>query len=54
MAINFVYAGLSRITCYVPENPTTSKVRVSVRKFCLSPNVTGRSICPIGALPSRI
>jgi hypothetical protein len=34
--INFAYAGLPRIAWYVPENPTTSKVRVSVRKFCTS------------------
>jgi hypothetical protein len=30
-----------------PENPTTSKVRFSVQKFRKSPNVTGRSICPM-------
>jgi hypothetical protein len=34
---------------YVPENPTTSKVRVSVQKFRTSPNVTGRSICSRGS-----
>jgi hypothetical protein len=46
-AINFAYVGLLRIAWYVPENPTTSKVRLSVRKFHTSPNVTGRSICPM-------
>jgi hypothetical protein len=48
-AINFAYADLPRIAWYVPENPTTSKVRVSVRKFRTSPNVTGRSIYPRGS-----
>jgi hypothetical protein len=48
-SINFAYAGLSRIASYVPENPTTSKVRVYVRKFRTSPNVTGRSIYPRGS-----
>jgi hypothetical protein len=32
-----------------PKNPTTSKVRVSVRKFRGVPNVTGGSMCPIGS-----
>jgi hypothetical protein len=36
---NFAYVGLPRIAWYVPENPTTSKVRVYVRKFRTSPNV---------------
>jgi hypothetical protein len=31
------------------ENPTTPKVRVSVRKFRRSPNVMGRSICLMGS-----
>jgi hypothetical protein len=44
-----VYAGLPRITWYVPENPNTSKVRFLVRKFHKSPNVTGRLIYPIGS-----
>jgi hypothetical protein len=47
--INLAYAGLLRIAWYVPENTITSKVRVSVRKFRTSPNVTGRSICPRGS-----
>jgi hypothetical protein len=47
--IDFKYAGLLRIAWYVPENPCTSKVRVSVRKFRTSLNVTGRSICPRGS-----
>jgi hypothetical protein len=33
---------------YVPLNPTTSKVRVSLRKLSGVPNQTGRSICPRG------
>jgi hypothetical protein len=49
MTINFMYASLPRIAWYIPENPTTSKVRVSVRKFHTSPNVMGRSICPRGS-----
>jgi hypothetical protein len=48
-AINFAYAGLPRIAWYVPENPITLNVRVYVRKFRISPNVTGRSICPRGS-----
>jgi hypothetical protein len=47
--INFAYASLSRIVWYVPENPTTSKVTVFVRKFHKSPNVTGRSIFLMGS-----
>jgi hypothetical protein len=39
-----VYAGLPRIAWYVPENPTTSKVRISMQKFRSSLNVTGRTI----------
>jgi hypothetical protein len=42
--INFAYASLPMIAWYIPENPTTSKVRVLVRKFCTSPNVIGRLI----------
>jgi hypothetical protein len=38
-----------RIAWYVPENPTTLKVRVLVPKFRKSPNVTGRSICSMGS-----
>jgi hypothetical protein len=49
MTIDFLYAGLPRIAWYVPENPTTSKVRVSVRKFHTSLNVAGRLICPRGS-----
>jgi hypothetical protein len=49
MAINFAYVSLPRIAWYVPENPTSSKVRVSVRKFRKSPHVTGRSICSMGS-----
>jgi hypothetical protein len=48
-AINFAYVGLPRIAWYVPKNPTTSKVRVLVRKFCRSLNMTGRSIYPMGS-----
>jgi hypothetical protein len=48
MAIKFVYAGLPRMAWYVPENLTTSKVRVSMRMFRKSPNVTGRSFYLIG------
>jgi hypothetical protein len=48
-AINFAYAGLPRIAWYVPEHPTTSKVRISVRKFHTSLNMTGRSIYPRGS-----
>jgi hypothetical protein len=48
-AINFAYAGLPRIAWYVPENPTTSKVKVSVRKFHTPPNVTSRLIYPMGS-----
>jgi hypothetical protein len=48
MAIKFMYAGLPRIAWYIPENPTTTKVRVSVRKFRKSPNMTGRSNCLMG------
>jgi hypothetical protein len=33
---------------YAPLNPTTSKVRVSLRKLSDVPNQTGRSICPRG------
>jgi hypothetical protein len=44
LGTTIAYAGLPRIAWYVPENPTTSKVRISVQKFCTSPNVTGRSI----------
>jgi hypothetical protein len=54
MAINFVDVGVPRIAWYVPKNPTTSKVRVSVRKFRVSPNVTGRSIARWGVPPSRV
>jgi hypothetical protein len=32
-----------------PREPTTSKVRVSVRKFCMFSNVTGRSIFTMGS-----
>jgi hypothetical protein len=34
---------------YVPENPTTSKVRISVQKFRSSPNVTSKSIYARGS-----
>jgi hypothetical protein len=30
MAINFAYVSLPRMAWYVPENPTTSKVRISM------------------------
>jgi hypothetical protein len=55
-AINFTHASLPRIAWYVPKNPTTSKVRILVRKFRRSSNVMGKSICPVesASIPGMI
>jgi hypothetical protein len=53
-SMNLAYHRHSRMARYMPLNPTTSKVRVSLQKLSGVPNQTGRSIYPAGrACPAR-
>jgi len=46
--MNLAYPGRPMMAWYVPQNPTTSKVRVSFLKLAAMLKQTGRSIRPTG------